>query len=138
MKNKSRNEELNEKERSHFEDIEKDVTCKDPGHNIPSHLHIPQGKRYVHICPACGQRSVLQPPQITFQLGEIGIDLINPEKGLKYDFAAAVKKQFDTKVPIKKGCPNAQCFCSGECQKIVGWRDKTPEELRQDRLNRIW
>lgn len=126
MKNKI----LNEPERSHFEDIEKEVTCKDPGHNPPSHFHIPQGKRYIHVCPSCGNRNVITPQQITFK-----VDEQNP---LKYDFALAVKKQMDTQVPIRRGCPNAQCFCTGKCQEIVSWRDKTPEELRQDRLNRIW
>ena len=59
----------------------------------------------------------------------------NNKQNQIYDFTKMVKEQYDTKVPIKKGCPNAQCFCTGACQEIVGWRDKTPEELRQDRIN---
>jgi hypothetical protein len=52
-------------EKSHFEDIEQVKLCKNPEHNPPTHLHIPQGKRYVHICPGCNSRVILQPPQIT-------------------------------------------------------------------------
>ena len=53
------------KEESHFEDIEPIRMCKHPSHNPPTHLHIPQGKRYVHICPGCNAKMTLQPPQIT-------------------------------------------------------------------------
>lgn len=36
----------------------------------------------------------------------------------------------NTKVPIKKGCPNdGQCFCTGKCNEIIGWRDKLPNEF---------
>ncbi len=35
----------------------------------------------------------------------------------------------ETKVPIRKGCPNnGPCNCTGMCQEIVGWRDKHPLE----------
>lgn len=53
-------------EKSHFEDIEENPPCKHPEHEPPCYLHIPQGKRYVHICPSCRQRSVIQPPQISY------------------------------------------------------------------------
>lgn len=129
MKNKSQNEKLNEKERSHFENIQKEITCKDPDHKPPMHLHIPNGKRYIHICPACGQRSVLEPPQISWG--------INDREQLKYDFTLGVKKLIETKAPIKRGCPNGQCFCTGKCQEIIGWRDKTPLEISQERINQI-
>ena len=32
-------------------------------------------------------------------------------------------------VPVRKGCKNKECFCTGECQKIIGYRDKLPGEL---------
>lgn len=32
-------------------------------------------------------------------------------------------------VPIRKGCANASCFCTGDCQEIVGWREKVPGEV---------
>ena len=34
------------------------------------------------------------------------------------------------KVPIKRGCPNKECFCSGRCNEIIGWRDKLPNEFQ--------
>ena len=33
-----------------------------------------------------------------------------------------------TKVPIRKGCRNKQCFCTGACDEIIGYRDKLPNE----------
>ena len=35
----------------------------------------------------------------------------------------------NTKVPIKRGCPNKQCFCTGKCNEIIGWRDKLSNEF---------
>lgn len=35
----------------------------------------------------------------------------------------------NTKVPIKRGCPNKECFCIGKCNEIIGWRDKLPNEF---------
>lgn len=35
----------------------------------------------------------------------------------------------NTKVPIKRGCPNKECFCTGKCNEIIGWRDKLPNEF---------
>jgi hypothetical protein len=35
----------------------------------------------------------------------------------------------NTKVPIKRGCPNKECFCTGRCNEIIGWRDKLPNEF---------
>jgi len=35
----------------------------------------------------------------------------------------------NTKVPINRGCANMQCFCTGECNEIIGWRDKLPNEF---------
>jgi len=40
----------------------------------------------------------------------------------------AMKEQTNRKVAIRKGCPNQQCFCTGKCQEIIGWRDKLPNE----------
>ena len=36
----------------------------------------------------------------------------------------------NTKVPIKRGCPNKECFCTGKCNEIIGWRDKLPNEFQ--------
>lgn len=38
--------------------------CRHPEHNPPSHLVIPQGKIYRHVCPECGREVVLRPPQM--------------------------------------------------------------------------
>jgi len=42
-----------------------------------------------------------------------------------YDY---IKEQTNEKVAIRKVCPNQQCFCTGACQEIIGWRDKLPNE----------
>lgn len=55
----------NPKRQSGFEDIPAVERCLDSSHEPPTHLHIPQGKRYRHVCPSCGYTVVLQPPQIT-------------------------------------------------------------------------
>lgn len=52
-------------EKSHFEDDPLNQFCMDKSHNPPSHLYIPQGKRYVHVCPACGTRMVIRPINIS-------------------------------------------------------------------------
>ena len=31
--------------------------------------------------------------------------------------------------PIRKGCKNSVCHCTGECREIVGWRPKHIEPL---------
>ena len=36
----------------------------------------------------------------------------------------------NTKVPIKRGCPNKECFCTGKCNEIIGWRYKLPNEFQ--------
>lgn len=38
--------------------------CLHPEHNPPMHLYIPQGQRYRHICPACGNEVVIRPSLI--------------------------------------------------------------------------
>lgn len=38
--------------------------CRDPSHNPPTHLFIPQGKIYIHICPSCGHRVVMRTPAV--------------------------------------------------------------------------
>lgn len=57
---------IERKEKSGFFDLEKNSACSNPEHKPPTHLHIPQGKGYKHICPSCGQISILIPPQISF------------------------------------------------------------------------
>ena len=39
--------------------------CNHPEHEPPTHLHIPFGKKYVHICPGCERRIELIPPNVS-------------------------------------------------------------------------
>lgn len=78
-------------------------------------------------CPVCkGQRIISEvtglPPRKEVDIKNCAEELITPE---------SIKKHFtkgDNKVPIYKGCPNEQCFCTGACRKIIGYRDKLPKE----------
>lgn len=62
--------------------------------------------------------------------------MVKEKNPLQYRFMEIIKDHYDNKVPIRRGCPNAGlgassgCFCSGACQEIIGWRDKTEEEKR--------
>lgn len=38
---------------SYWEDVPLHKICNHPEHNPPMGLYVPQGKVYVHICPAC-------------------------------------------------------------------------------------
>lgn len=49
-----------------FFDLPKLNICNNPEHNPPTHIHIPQGKGYRHICPGCGKEQVIIPQQISF------------------------------------------------------------------------
>lgn len=44
---------------------------------------------------------------------------------IKYDSLA---QETLKKVPIYKGCKNLQCYCTGSCREIIGYRDKLPNE----------
>ena len=52
---------MKNEEKSHFE---KDVLwkeyCLNPSHNPPTHLYIPSGQKYIHICPGCGRRLTIR------------------------------------------------------------------------------
>lgn len=34
--------------------------CMDPSHNPPTHLYIPEGQKYTHVCPSCRFTIVLR------------------------------------------------------------------------------
>ncbi len=53
-----------EAEKSGFFDLQKQDTCHDSEHNPPTHIHIPQGKGYRHVCPSCGKETVIIPQQV--------------------------------------------------------------------------
>lgn len=78
------------KEESHWEDIpEVDAyiseqkpwqikeRCTHKEHNPPGYIYIPQGKRFIHVCPGCGRRTVMENP-ITYHLD------INPHPEIYY------------------------------------------------------
>ena len=59
-------ENLFKKESGFFDLPVKSISlCNHQEHNPPSHLYIPPGKGYRHICPACNNVIELIPPQIT-------------------------------------------------------------------------
>ena len=43
------------KEKSGFFDLDPAKICGDPKHSPPTHIHIPGGKGYRHVCPKCGK-----------------------------------------------------------------------------------
>lgn len=48
-----------------FFPLPKDKTCRNPEHQPPSHIHIPQGEGYRHVCPGCGNVIDIIPQQVT-------------------------------------------------------------------------
>lgn len=36
-------------------------------------------------------------------------------------FLHAGKLEEDKRVPILRGCPNEQCFCTGRCKEVIGY-----------------
>ena len=57
--------ELN-KEKGGFFDLDLVKKCNSPEHEPPTHIYIPYGKGYKHVCPQCGQTQDIIPPQISF------------------------------------------------------------------------
>lgn len=51
-------------------------------------------------------------------------DLKRKNSILKIDLNNIPEVPKTNKVPIYRGCPNKECFCSGACREIIGWRDK--------------
>lgn len=45
-----------------FFDLPLNERCMNPGHNFPTHLYIPAGKGYRHVCPGCGHVTVVRNP----------------------------------------------------------------------------
>lgn len=40
--------------------------CFDLSHEPPTHLHIPAGQGYRHVCPSCGYSVILYPSSMRF------------------------------------------------------------------------
>ena len=58
---RDRGKALREALRGGFEDDPQTFKmCTNPSHNPPTHLYIPYGKVYRHICPGCGYEIVLR------------------------------------------------------------------------------
>lgn len=51
-----------------------------------------------------------------------------PVSGSAYNYSEKDVRT-NTKVPIKRGCPNKECYCTGKCNEIIGYRDKLPNEF---------
>jgi hypothetical protein len=47
----------------------------------------------------------------------------------KLSYLEEMEKFRSEKVPIYKGCKNKTCFCTGDCKEVVGYRDKTADEI---------
>ncbi len=43
----------------------KEDACRHHDHKPPGHLVVLPGKRYRHVCPGCGEESIITPPNIT-------------------------------------------------------------------------
>ena len=43
------------KNQSRYEDDIPQCRCVHVTHNPPMHLHIPVGKKYIHVCQGCGE-----------------------------------------------------------------------------------
>ena len=50
----------------------------------------------------------------------------------KQDFENMVfspNREKKTRVPILRGCKNKECFCTGACKEVIGWRNALPHEI---------
>ncbi len=52
-------------EKSGFFDLPEQKVCRSIEHNPPTHLYIPEGKGYRHVCPDCGNVTTIIPQQIS-------------------------------------------------------------------------
>lgn len=50
--------------------LDKREICLDPGHHFPTHMHIPYGHGYRHVCPRCGNVIVVK-NDICFRTGDL-------------------------------------------------------------------
>lgn len=62
--------QINTSKLSRLEKIENNYgrkQCSGPEHNPPTHLSIPNGYKYIHVCPSCGFETELIPQQISWK-----------------------------------------------------------------------
>ncbi len=60
-----RDNNISDKTESSFFPLKTEKRCTNRGHNIPSHMVIPQGQGYRHVCPGCGEVQIVIPQQYT-------------------------------------------------------------------------
>jgi hypothetical protein len=53
---------------------------------------------------------------------------VNEDQENIYNYVNLTKMREQGKVPIVRGCKNAQCFCTGKCRDIIGFRELHPLE----------
>lgn len=41
-----------------------------------------------------------------------------------FDYNDPKENSQPDKIPIYRGCANTQCFCTGSCKEIIGYRDR--------------
>lgn len=59
-------EQINIPQKGGFFDLPKEEKkCTHPDHKPPNMIHIPQGKGFRHICPACGSETIMIPQQFS-------------------------------------------------------------------------
>jgi hypothetical protein len=54
-----------QRQHSGFEPAPRIDVCLDNQHNPPTHLYVPAGLRYRHVCPRCGATVFLESPEVT-------------------------------------------------------------------------
>lgn len=51
----------------HFEPDPEYKPCRNPEHNPPTHLYVPSGMRYIHVCPSCGKEVIIKSAAVYYQ-----------------------------------------------------------------------
>jgi hypothetical protein len=52
-------------------DFEKNRPCRNPQHDPPSLIVIPQGKQMRHTCPGCGKTVVVRPASVYWMVDHV-------------------------------------------------------------------
>lgn len=50
-------------QKSGYFELPQHMTCRDPQHEPPTHILIPNGMGYRHVCPQCGRETILTPSE---------------------------------------------------------------------------
>jgi len=79
---------------THFEDIPKPDMCMHPEHNPPQHIVIPQGKKMVHVCPACSKRQEIMPMHVTCGIDREFMRALENQEDLPPEFQKVIDDNF--------------------------------------------